>query len=127
MAPEVIDAHLGQTGGFDEQCDIYSLGICAFELLVGRPPYQPVLKGGNGPVDYAATRSQIETMDLATVLSKEVGRSEGAVDIVQRMLAVDPKQRPSASELLLHRWLAARPERAISRQISVDGPQASES
>merc|ERR1719387_381091 len=81
MAPEVISIHLGeQAGSFDERCDIYSLGICAFELLVGRPPYEVANKDGpKNKIDYAGIQAQIDTMDLMTGLA---GRSKDAVELV---------------------------------------------
>lgn len=109
MAPEVIETHLGKRpAGFDERCDLYSLGVVAFELLVGRPPYEPVYKGPPGPrevIDYEATLARIADVDLTTPLRQEAGRSQACLDLVRQLMAYRPEDRPSALECLRHDWL----------------------
>ena len=40
MAPEVVDAFVTDTESvYDKSCDLWSLGIIAYILLVGYPPF----------------------------------------------------------------------------------------
>ena len=71
MAPEVIDTYLGRRpGGFDQRCDIYSLGVVAFEMLTGRQPYEEPLVGGKGSeTDYEGSAAPAVTGRKAARLS----------------------------------------------------------
>lgn len=40
MAPEVMLCSLGYLAGYDHRVDWYSLGICFYEMLVGRKPLE---------------------------------------------------------------------------------------
>jgi len=118
MAPEVIDTYLGRRpGGFDQRCDIYSLGVVAFEMLTGRQPYEEPLVGGKGSeTDYEGLRQLIENMDVETMLVNDNGRSIEAAELVSRMLAVEPEKRPQAQEILRDPWLVRHAERLRLRQ-----------
>ncbi|KAI9595400.1 kinase-like domain-containing protein [Syncephalis fuscata] len=77
MAPEVI-----QQSGYDTKADIWSLGITAIEMAKGQPPYG----------DYHPC-----------VLE---GRfSQAFKEFVSLCLTKDADQRPSAKELLQHRFI----------------------
>ena len=39
MAPEVVDAFVGQATSYDKRCDLWSLGIVMYILLCGYPPF----------------------------------------------------------------------------------------
>mmetsp|Transcript_84379 Transcript_84379/g.235414 ORF Transcript_84379/g.235414 Transcript_84379/m.235414 type:complete len:493 (-) Transcript_84379:81-1559(-) len=121
MAPEVIDTHLGRRPeGFDQRCDIYSLGVVAFELFTGKVPYEPVSRN-DGSYDYAATRELVETVDVSETLVRQAGRSPGAVDLVRRMLSMDPNKRPTALECMRDEWLIGHIERRRRRQRKAEG------
>ncbi|KHN88625.1 Serine/threonine-protein kinase 32A [Toxocara canis] len=40
MAPEIMLAALGQIAGYDHRVDWFSLGVCFYEMLRGRRPYE---------------------------------------------------------------------------------------
>ncbi|GLC45677.1 hypothetical protein PLESTB_001317600 [Pleodorina starrii] len=91
VAPEVLRKR------YDKRADIWSLGVLLYILLCGVPPF------------YAETERGI----FAAVLSREVSFqgevwaavSEGARDVVRRMLVRDPSLRATAAEVLAHEWV----------------------
>ena len=90
MAPEVF------TGTYDEKCDIWACGIILYIMLCGKPPFYSS--------DEEELKKKICNMKYNFNYSEFDVVSKDAKDIIKSIL-VEPKKRPSASELLNTPWI----------------------
>ena len=91
VAPEVL------RGSYDARCDLWSLGVIAYMLVSGAPPFW-----GKDDRDIRrnilAGRWEFPPQFFA-------GVSPMAKDFIARLLTHDPDMRMSASDALMHPWL----------------------
>lgn len=106
VAPQVL------AGSYDEKCDIWSCGVIAYILLCGYPPFY-----GDRDEDILrrVKRGEFEfpSPDWDTI-------SKPGKDIITAMLTMDPARRPSAEQLLEHRWLrehADKPTGSVAKDL----------
>ncbi len=102
MAPEAITNSVEPGAG--GLVDLYALGVVAFEVLTGHPPY-----GGRTP-DEVWDKHLYEDVPEACALRAEIPRELSG--LVTELLAKDPGQRPQNAEAVLFRLRALRAQAA---------------
>lgn len=91
IAPEVLNEK------YDKSCDLWSLGVTAFVMLCGYPPFQGrsnrevCLNVKRGKYSFNSRHWQ--------------GISKEAQDFVRRLLQVNVKKRMSVEKALKHPWI----------------------
>nr|XP_017251361.1 PREDICTED: calcium-dependent protein kinase 20-like isoform X2 [Daucus carota subsp. sativus] len=91
VAPEVLRKFYGQP------CDIWSAGVIIYILLSGVPPFWDETEQG--------IFEQVLKGELDFVSEPWPSISEGAKDLVRKMLVRDPSKRLTAHEVLCHPWV----------------------
>ena len=91
LSPELLG------GRYDRATDLWSVGVVAYVLLYGIPPFN-----GNSE---AAVREAIRTNQPHFKGNGWADKGDGAVDFVRGLLRKDPRRRLTAREALAHPWL----------------------
>eukprot|EP00794_Sanderia_malayensis_P019939 gene19939-21892_t len=107
-APEILkNATQEVIDGYDEACDIWSLGVILYTMLSGKVPFHS--KTTYGPSAEAIARS---IMDGSVSFDGEewINVSASAKSFILGLLTVDPKRRLTLMEILAHDWLCGRVE-----------------
>ena len=89
LPPEMVEGR-----AHDQMVDVWSLGVLMYEFLVGSPPFE----APGGPSE---TYKRICSLDLkfpSTV-------TEGARDLIRKLLVKDPTKRMPLSEVASHPWI----------------------
>ena len=97
FAPEILQRrHTVQgRGRYGKQADMWSLGVILYVLLSGTPPFDL----GNGiEAVGGAYRIQFPMDTWAFV-------SDGAKDLVRKLLVTDPRKRMSVRDACVHPWI----------------------
>jgi serine/threonine protein kinase len=105
VAPEILDF---QVNGYDEKCDMWSVGVVTYILLGGYAPFE-------GPADELAQfiiRGDYEFHDKYWT-----DISESAKDMIAHMLEVDPEHRLTAEGALQCEWMGLDSEQLASRDL----------
>ena len=93
MAPEVLD------GQYDSKCDTWSLGVLLYVFMSGYLPFQ-----GDNRNEVFSKISHAK-YHFNHVEFKEC--SDLVIDLIKKLLVVDPKKRLSAGDALNHPWFTS--------------------
>lgn len=91
IAPDVLRE------SYDKACDLWSVGVVAYILLCGYPPFNGA---DNGEVHDAIRRGRYRFP-----AAEWSGRSRESRDFIRRLLQKDPRKRMTVGQALSHPWL----------------------
>jgi len=94
IAPEVFD----ENTNYDEKCDIWSIGVIAYFLLSGKPPFL-----GKDDIE---VRQNITTCnyDFDDKIWEKI--SKNGITCIEGFLELDPKNRFDVEKALNHPWFS---------------------
>lgn len=116
MAPEVVEAFIGEANYYDKRCDLWSLGVIMYILLCGYPPFY-----GNCGADCGWERGEnCRACQQLLFTSIQQGRyefpdnewasiSNEAKDLISGLLVKQASERLSAACVLKHPWINPGP------------------
>jgi len=103
IAPEAY------SGGYAPASDIYSIGVIMYKVLTGKFPYRTDIFDdqpgenwvGSPAMKRIQNRLMSEKVDFAL---SPLNKMPDAQDLVKKMMALNPRERPSAAGALRHPW-----------------------
>jgi len=113
MAPEVVGAFIGQAVYYDKRCDLWSLGVIAYMLLCGYPPFYGSCGSDcgweRGEFCGACQEKLFESIRVGyhDFPDREWAQiSDEAKDLIRKLLVKDASLRLTAEAVLKHSWVA---------------------
>ena len=107
VAPEILDT---KCRGYDQRCDIWSLGVFTYVLLGGYLPFEGVHQ--NLHQEILSGKYEFHEEYWSEI-------SDSAKRMIETMLNVDPKQRITLSKALSCKWMEMEEERLVLRDLSM--------
>ncbi|KAK3093541.1 hypothetical protein FSP39_017025, partial [Pinctada imbricata] len=100
-APEVLKQTTKDKDGYDESCDLWSLGVILYTMLSGKVPFQTYSK--DDTASQIMQRIKVGNFDLTGSDWQDV--SQKAKDLIQGLLTVDTGSRFTMDNLRENEWL----------------------
>ncbi|XP_050809208.1 ribosomal protein S6 kinase alpha-5 isoform X4 [Gopherus flavomarginatus] len=98
-APELLNHN-----GYDESCDLWSLGVILYTMLSGQVPFQSQDKGLTC-ISGLEIMKKIKKGEFSFEREAWKNVSQEAKDLIQGLLTVDPNKRIKMSSLRYSEWL----------------------
>lgn len=87
VAPEVL------TGFYGKECDVWSLGVCLYQILTGEMPFDG---------DY---QEEVYRKIKKGKFNLDVDISDECKDLLKKMICVDTSKRINMEEAINHKWI----------------------
>jgi tRNA A-37 threonylcarbamoyl transferase component Bud32 len=91
MSPELLK------GKYDNSCDMWSVGVVAYILLCGYPPFNG---SSDSEIQDATRRGHLQFSS-----NEWITKSDDAKDFIKCLLRRDPRRRFTAKQALMHPWI----------------------
>jgi calcium-dependent protein kinase len=95
-APEVFDSK-----GYNEKCDIWSLGVILYHMVAGYPPFYLEVQNDK---DLENLQLLIKSGKFSFPDKEWKNVSSSLKLLIKELLQVDPSFRPSAEKILDYKW-----------------------
>lgn len=97
-APEVLN---GDPEGYDENCDLWSLGVILYTMLCGRAPFHARSRDDSA----AAVMARIKGGEFSFSSPAWAEVSQAAKNVTRGLLTVNPHKRLQMCDLKLNTWV----------------------
>ncbi|KAM4707721.1 serine/threonine-protein kinase Chk2 [Discoglossus pictus] len=111
LAPEVLSS--AGTAGYSSAVDCWSLGVILFVCLSGYPPFSE--QASKIPL-----KDQIGGGQYTFIAAAWEHVSQPALDLVKKMLVVDPNKRLTTKQALQHPWLQDPDMKSVAERLMHD-------
>ncbi|XP_014227484.1 MAP kinase-interacting serine/threonine-protein kinase 1-like [Trichogramma pretiosum] len=116
MAPEVVEAFVGEANYYDKRCDLWSLGVIMYILLCGYPPFYGNCgekcgweRGENCRACQQLLFTSIQNGKYDFPPAEWADISQEAKDLIRGLLVKQAHKRLSAESVLNHPWINPGP------------------